>query len=200
MGKILYFKTLNSTQLYAREHYQSFLEDTLIQADLQTNGFGRRGTPWKSISENFHGTFVFKDVTILPIHSGDLAFVVAVSIGKYLEMLTVHNYAFKWPNDIVTQDDLTGDIKKLGGILIENMGDSLLIGIGLNINNAPQNIEPYLSISLYDLCPRAAAAFCPSQLFDRLKADLKHYQSVGFSYYKENWSQKCVQLKTEKSI
>ena len=200
MGKILYFETLHSTQLYAREHYQNFLEDTLIQAGVQTNGFGRRGTPWQSISGNFHGTFVFKNANILPINSGELAFVVAVSIGKYLEMLQVHNYAFKWPNDIVNQDDVTGDIKKLGGILIENMSDDLLVGIGLNINNAPQNIEPYLSISVHDLCPHAAAYFCPSQLFDVLKADLKYYQRIGFAYYKEQWSQKCAQLETNNSI
>jgi BirA family biotin operon repressor/biotin-[acetyl-CoA-carboxylase] ligase len=196
MNKILYFETLHSTQLYAREHYQNFLEDTLILAGLQTNGFGRRGTPWKSIAGNFHGTFVFKKVTILPINSGELAFVIAVSLGKYLDMLNVDCYAFKWPNDIVVQDNLTGNFKKLGGILIENMGDDLLVGIGLNIQHAPQNIEPYLSTSVHDLCLQAVGAFCPSQLFDVLKTDLAYYQTFGFSYYKEQWC-KNVSFKTD---
>lgn len=192
MGKILYFDMLPSTQLYARTYYQIFSEDTLIQAGLQTNGFGRRGTLWHSIAGNFHGTFVFKNIVILPIKSEEIAFVVAVSIGKYLDILNVHSYAFKWPNDIIIQDDLTGHLKKLCGILIENMGDALLVGVGLNIKNAPQNVEPYLSVSLYDMCQHAASIFCPSQLFDVLKADLTYYQRVGFSYYQEMWLQKCT--------
>lgn len=194
MGNILYFDTLASTHTYAREQYKNIQEDTLIQAGMQTNGFGRRGTPWKSIAGNFHGTFIFKNVNIAPINSGQLAFIFAVSIGKYLQTLNFNKYAFKWPNDIVIEDDNTGNIKKLGGILIENMTDDLLVGVGLNIKHAPQNIEPYPSVCLDALSLYAGSAFCPGQLFDVLKIDLNSYQKTGFSYYEQEWNKKCARL------
>lgn len=194
MGSILYFKTLTSTHTYAREQYESIQKDTLIQAGTQTNGFGRRGTPWESAMGNFHGTFIFKDVNIAPIDSSELSVVAAVSVGRYLQTLNFNNYAFKWPNDIVLENDADGSIKKLGGILIENMGDDLLLSIGLNITHAPQNIEPYASTSLHELSAHAANTFCASELFDVLKTDLQQYQKKGFSYYSAEWQKKCVRL------
>ena len=173
MGRIIYFETLASTHTYAREQHEIIQEDTLIQAGMQTNGFGRRGTPWKSVFGNFHGTFIFKDASVAPLNSSELAFVFAVSIGQYLQVLNFHNYAFKWPNDIVIEDAATGNIKKLGGIMIENMSDDLLLSIGLNIADAPHNIEPYPSICLQTLSPCAAHTFCPGKLFGVLKDDLE---------------------------
>ncbi|PIZ34041.1 MAG: hypothetical protein COY39_01205 [Alphaproteobacteria bacterium CG_4_10_14_0_8_um_filter_37_21] len=198
MGDIQYFKTLASTHTYARDQYKAIQADTLIQAGVQTNGFGRRGTPWKSIAGNFHGTFIFKDANIAPIKSSELAFVFAVSTGKYLDTLTFNDYAFKWPNDLVVEDHTTGTIKKLGGILIENMSQDLLLSIGLNIAHAPNNVEPHPSVCLQELSPYAAGAFCPGELFGTLKNDLNHYQMIGFEYYETKWQKKCA-LKVSKS-
>ena len=44
--------------------------------------------------------------------------------------------SIKWPNDL-----LDAEGRKVGGILVEERGDVILVGIGLNLNSAPQDNE-----------------------------------------------------------
>lgn len=52
----------------------------------------------------------------------------------------------KWPNDILLED------RKVGGVLVEERGGALLVGVGLNLHTAPEDAE-----LRDDEVPRAAA-------------------------------------------
>ena len=43
----------------------------------------------------------------------------------------------KWPNDLVAQPQAGGEVRKVGGILLEERGGTLWAGVGLNVRHAP---------------------------------------------------------------
>jgi len=92
-------------------------------ADEQTEGRGRFGRTWLSPVGGLYATFVVPWRPMLPIASG-------LAVLRALDRFGV-KAALKWPNDLIV------DGKKLAGILIESAGDVALIGIGVNLVEAP---------------------------------------------------------------
>ena len=113
-------------------------EGTLIIADHQIHGRGRRQSKWSSVGgKSLTFSFVLlpemalEKLSILPLLSG-------VSIVKGIHSITNILCGLKWPNDIIMSR------KKIGGILIEShagkQGLEVVVGIGLNINEAEDDI------------------------------------------------------------
>ncbi|MGL9717904.1 MAG: biotin--[acetyl-CoA-carboxylase] ligase [Wolbachia sp.] len=127
--------------------------ETIIIANKQTEGRGRTGKGWISPEGNFYASLV---VSLLQVprcntqlldssimHWNDrenlsklteLTFVAALAVGNtLLSFINESNVQYKWPNDILV------DGKKISGILLEKKSNSnwLVIGVGVNINNAP---------------------------------------------------------------
>jgi BirA family biotin operon repressor/biotin-[acetyl-CoA-carboxylase] ligase len=104
----------------------------VIQADRQTAGRGRRGTPW--FSESKHGLWA----TILtPLSAPGAHFshnrALSCALCDAVESSTQKHIrcTIKWPNDIYIKD------KKACGILLEShplRPDMLVLGFGLNVN------------------------------------------------------------------
>jgi BirA family biotin operon repressor/biotin-[acetyl-CoA-carboxylase] ligase len=116
-----------------------------LVADRQTGGRGRQGRVWEDGAGNLMGS------TVVRLRPGDppqqtLAFVAGLAV---LEALRPHcqGLRLKWPNDVLL------DGGKLAGILLEAEGDAVVVGIGVNLQSAP------------DLIGRSAA--CLPQAVDR---------------------------------
>lgn len=170
--KIRIFDTIDSTHTYVKTH--DFLEDTLIKAVVQTNGYGRRGDQWESVAGNFQGTFIFKDLKLDPFRSGQLAFVMAVGVGRCLKNLGIHGFAFKWPNDILIEN------KKLAGLLIEILGSDLIVSLGLNFVKS----EKYAHLDCTN--------WSDEDLFQMFKNVLKEYLEHGFEPLSKEWLDHCA--------
>lgn len=106
---------------------------TLVVADLQTAGKGRRGRSWESPS----GASIYMSILlrpeILPDQAPMLTLVMAQSVAEAVRELTGAEVGIKWPNDIV----LNG--KKICGILTEMSAEIdyinyVVIGVGVNVN------------------------------------------------------------------
>jgi len=103
---------------------------TLLAAELQTAGRGRRGRRW--VSPRGAGlTFSLRTVLACSLRqSAGLPFAVGVAAARALRLLGATEVALKWPNDLMARG------AKLGGMLIETRpaaGRTLaVIGIGLN--------------------------------------------------------------------
>lgn len=116
----------------------------VVRAGAQTAGRGRRGGEWLSDAGGSYSTFAVPEppglgaTPLLPL---------AVGVGV-ADALTGAGAlcAVKWPNDLYYQD------KKLGGILVERAKGHLLIGIGINVDNA----LPPGSVALAGVLTRAA--------------------------------------------
>jgi BirA family biotin operon repressor/biotin-[acetyl-CoA-carboxylase] ligase len=102
---------------------------TVVLADEQTAGRGRRGARWFSPP----GRGLLMSV-VVPSGAGTsggdtcLPLVVGLSVAEAVERLAPEaDVRVKWPNDLL----LGG--RKLGGVLCEASGDTVVVGIGLNV-------------------------------------------------------------------
>jgi BirA family biotin operon repressor/biotin-[acetyl-CoA-carboxylase] ligase len=139
--KILHYKRLQSTNTTAyRLAQQSAPEWTVVVADAQTKGRGRRGRRWESPKGGLWFSILLRPTVPspkLPL----LQFLAAVATRQALENETGVSVKLKWPNDLVLGQE------KIGGILIESktLGDRVsfaILGIGLNINQLKADLSP----------------------------------------------------------
>ncbi len=104
-----------------------------LVADRQTAGRGRQGRAWLDGSGNFMGsTVVHPGFGDPPANS--LALLAGLAVFEVTSPLLPepHRVMLKWPNDV-----LVGRAK-LAGILLEREGEAVIVGIGVNLANAPK--------------------------------------------------------------
>lgn len=100
-------------------------------ADRQTAGRGRLGRDWNDGQGNFMGSTAVH-VTASDPSPATLALVAGVALAKAVGALAPGLDAqLKWPNDL-----LVGGAK-CAGILMERTGNSVVVGIGVNLVAAP---------------------------------------------------------------
>jgi BirA family transcriptional regulator, biotin operon repressor / biotin---[acetyl-CoA-carboxylase] ligase len=109
-------------------------EGTVVAADAQSAGRGRRGRQW--VSPAGAGLYV-STVLRPPPHVVSLLTIAAgVAVAEGIEVATGLRPALKWPNDLYAGS------RKLAGLLAEaNVGTSVVqyvvLGIGVNVMPAP---------------------------------------------------------------
>lgn len=108
---------------------------TVVVADRQLAGRGRRGRSWLSSPE---ASLTFSLLWRFPggaTRLSGLSLAVGVALARALEGLGAAGVRLKWPNDVLLERD--GDFAKLAGILIELSSDrrgvQIIVGIGLNL-------------------------------------------------------------------
>lgn len=145
--EVLYFDTIDSTNIKAQELAEKgYLSGTLVVADKQESGKGRRGRSWVSPS----GTGIFMTLMIKPDinpnNASMLTLVAALAVAKAITSVTGEEAMIKWPNDIVVNG------KKVCGILTEMNAqfdyiNHIVVGIGINVHNEsfPEEISQMAS-------------------------------------------------------
>ena len=107
---------------------------TVIHADEQTAGRGRRSHTWFSPIGNLYLSVLLR-TALAPHRSIELSFLTALAVADTVRQLlpNKNEVLLKWPNDVLVQG------AKISGVLLEQAGDATIIGIGLNISQAPTN-------------------------------------------------------------
>ena len=133
--EVLYFDTIDSTNTKAQELAEKgYPSGTLVVADKQESGKGRRGRSWVSPS----GIGIFMTLMIKPDinpnNASMLTLVAALAVAKAITSVTGEEAMIKWPNDIVVNG------KKVCGILTEMNAqfdyiNHIVVGIGINVHN-----------------------------------------------------------------
>ncbi len=88
----------------------------------------------------------------------------------------------KWPNDLMAGN------AKLAGILLERVGDAVIVGVGANVRHAPA-VEGRATVALADL-PGGAdidAATAAGALAGRFDHWLAHWRAEGFAPVRAAW-------------
>ena len=109
---------------------------TVVMAETQTAGRGRYGRTWQSPKGNLYMSLVLPD---MGKNTPYIAFLTAVAVA---DSLPDFNVSLKWPNDVLL------DGKKLAGILVERVGDKIIVGIGVNVISNPTENVLYPTASL----------------------------------------------------
>lgn len=109
---------------------------SMLLAETQSAGRGRRGRPWLSPPGlNLYLSCLKRFEQGFAALSG-LSLALGVIVLRALEQLGIAGVGLKWPNDLLAPDG------KLGGILVELSGEyqgpcAAVIGIGLNLRLTP---------------------------------------------------------------
>ncbi|MGI6550830.1 MAG: biotin--[acetyl-CoA-carboxylase] ligase [Syntrophomonadales bacterium] len=140
-----YYPEIDSTNNRALElAAEGYPEGTVVVAETQTAGRGRRGRTWHSPAR--HG--IYLSVILrppLPVREVPrVSLLVGVAVAETLEAEYDLPARVKWPNDILVNH------RKIAGILSEVVTspqqgvDYIVTGIGLNINNPLEDFPPDL--------------------------------------------------------
>jgi len=184
---------IDSTNKYLNTSANIKPHASVVIANIQTKGKGRRGRSWQaSVGESLSMSILWKFDKGASGLSG-LSLVVGVAIQRLMKKIGINNSFLKWPNDLLI---LEGDAYfKLAGVLIELQGDlesrcSAVIGVGLNydlsndiLNNIDQpatNIKKYLHSDI-DLNQLSA------MLIKEIINALSEFEKNGFLSVKEEW-------------
>jgi BirA family biotin operon repressor/biotin-[acetyl-CoA-carboxylase] ligase len=161
----------------------------VVLAERQTNGRGRRGRHWVSpYGCNLYMSLVWGfDGGVKALEGLSLA--VAVAVKQAIGRCGIDELKVKWPNDLLWEK------RKVGGILLEVIGDPSgfcqgVIGVGLNLrmpNAYSGDIEqPWANLDeLYgqEINRNALAG----NVLDELLTLLSDYHEKGFGCYREEW-------------
>ncbi len=132
-------ETVASTNDAVRDGFDAGdTEGLVVIADAQSSGRGRLGRSWLST----RGVGVYLSLLLTPgidkEHLPQLTLMAGVAVAEALRDSGAPSPLLKWPNDV-----LCGG-KKLCGILCEyhqckNGGEGVILGIGVNVNHAPED-------------------------------------------------------------
>ena len=117
-----------------------------------------------------------------------------VAVKRALASQGLEGVQLKWPNDIY----VTG--KKLGGILLEMVGDpagacSVIVGVGVNVKMPPEqgrridqdwtDVEAVLMSQ--NMPRRTVRSELVAKLVSEITVVLSDYQEKGFAAYRDEW-------------
>jgi BirA family biotin operon repressor/biotin-[acetyl-CoA-carboxylase] ligase len=128
---------LDSTSSELQRHIAAAADLSMVFAETQSAGRGRRGRP--SLSPpglNIHLSCLKRFDAGFAALSG-LSLAIGVMVLRALEQLGIAGAGLKWPNDVLAAEG------KLAGVLVELSGEyqgpcAAVIGVGLNVRLTPQ--------------------------------------------------------------
>ncbi len=131
---VLCFRETDSTNNYAKRlGDEGAPHGTLVAAEKQTAGRGRRGRRWESPPGSSIYMSILLRPDIRPSQASMLTLVMAQSVAEAVREETGQEALIKWPNDIILNQ------KKICGILTEMSTEIewinyVVIGVGINVN------------------------------------------------------------------
>ena len=122
---------VDSTQAFLRRH--PHLGFCAVLADRQIQGRGRQGNRWESSA----GTGLWLSVALPAAAGVPPGLVLQRAMAAAARVLDPEGriLGLKWPNDLVAWKG--GRLVKVGGILGEQVGPRLILGLGVNLAAAP---------------------------------------------------------------
>ena len=139
----LCYDTIDSTNAQAKRlAEEGYGNGTLIVANHQEAGRGRRGRSWESPAGTTISMSLLLKPDINPNNASMITLVAALAVSKAITQLTGLPAGIKWPNDVVMNG------KKVCGILTEMSAqfdyvNHIVVGIGINVNTEsfPEEIQ-----------------------------------------------------------
>tara|TARA_R110001592_G_scaffold16881_7_gene71495 strand:- start:21342 stop:22079 length:738 start_codon:yes stop_codon:yes gene_type:complete len=181
-------ETLPSTQDTLKEALlktTGLSEGYVVSTTQQTNGYGRHGRSWQGEAGNVYLSFLLRPEQT-STNAAQLSLVVGLSL---IQTINTHvradtNLILKWPNDVLIEN------KKCAGILIESHQNKteehpvLIVGIGINITNAPLEVSTHLNA--HTDVPLNAHTFM-HKFLDIFSQDYKQWSHEGFSSFRDRF-------------
>jgi BirA family biotin operon repressor/biotin-[acetyl-CoA-carboxylase] ligase len=179
---VRHFDTIGSTNDEARRLAQDGApHGIVIHADEQTAGRGRLAHTWFSPPGNLYLSILLRTGQP-PNRCAEISFLAALAVADTVEALLPRQIRtlLKWPNDVQVNG------AKIAGILLEQIGDATVVGIGLNVLQAPSNTA-YKTTTIVAHGGIASVDGARDILLDRLARHLAVWQADGFEPVRVQW-------------
>lgn len=184
------FQSIDSTNRYLRERADNpDYARSIVLAESQSGGRGRRGKTWVSpFAANIYMSILWDFERGAEALEG-LSLAVGVAVRRALLEVGVEDVQLKWPNDIYIGH------KKLGGILLEMLGDpagqcSVVVGVGINVSMPVQAAEA-IDQDWTDISSQLAGPISRNRLaaslISHILVVLDSFQISGFGPYRDEW-------------
>lgn len=132
LGAIEWIDAIDSTHAELLRRGPRQPDPAVLIADAQTDGRGRRGRSWLSPPQANLYLSLHARLRRTPRELSGLSLVIGLATAEALQDRGHRDVRVKWPNDLLAHD------RKLGGVLIELVGDAACIGLGLNLRMPPE--------------------------------------------------------------
>lgn len=190
---IVYFQETDSTNLRAKSLAdRGAPEGTVVIAESQTEGRGRRGRTWFSpAGEGIYVSVILRPA-LSPNEASRLTLLAAVAAAETLLHLTLLNVRIKWPNDIMVRG------KKLAGILTQvstemDAVDYIVVGLGINVNTPLKDFPDDLRSSATSIQAEMNGPFPRISLLrlylERFEDRYETFKQSGFQPILERWKE-----------
>ena len=161
--EVLVFEETDSTNDLARRGGEDGLaEGLVIFAETQRAGRGTQGRRWMSPPHQGLWFSVLLRPVAVPVERWpELTFCAALAVAETAEIVTAQTARIKWPNDVMLAD------RKVAGILLEchhrRAPGFVVVGIGLNVLQRPEDFAPELRDRAGSLAMFTAGASLPER-------------------------------------
>lgn len=172
-GQLKYYEEIDSTNNQAKRlAEEGSPHGTLVVADRQSAGKGRRGRSWVSPGGTGIWMSILMRPQIPPMHAAMMTLVMALAVCEGVERETGLKTQIKWPNDIII------DGKKICGILTEMSSELdfihyVVTGMGINVNM--EEFPDELKDKATSLRLEAGRPFARSAIIARVMESLEPY-------------------------
>lgn len=196
LGALEVYWELDSTSSELQRRGATAGDFSVVLAETQQAGRGRRGRPWLSPPGlNLYLSCLKRFPAGFAALTG-LSLAVGVIVLRALESLGIEGAGLKWPNDVLAVvDGQPGG--KLGGVLVELSGEyqgpcAAIIGIGLNVRLTPA-LQDQIGQPACDLASLAAGTppdrnLVAAALIAALIEGLGQFERDGFAAFRADYA------------
>lgn len=177
-GSELYFyEETGSTNIDAKRlAEEGAVHGTVVAADKQNAGRGRRGRSWESpAGKDIYFTLLLRPA-FAPDKASGLTLVMALAVSRAIENICGLKADIKWPNDLVVNG------KKVCGILTEMNVETdyiqyVVIGTGINVNleTIPEELRDRATSLLLEGGKPVARAELLQEVLQQFEKDYEKY-------------------------
>lgn len=198
-----YYDLVDSTNTRVRELAEEGApHGTLVVAERQTGGKGRRGRNWESPSGEGIWMSLLLRPKMNPVNASMLTLIMAMAAERGIREVTGLESQIKWPNDLVLNK------KKICGILTEMSTDQMEIKyviIGTGINVCQETFPDEIKATATSLYLESGERVMRSRIIGAVMAAFEEYYEIfmeteDMSGLLETYNQKLVNRNHEVCI
>ena len=159
-----HFAEIDSTNRVALD-WADAPHGALVVADAQSAGRGRLGRSWQSPpGKGLYFSLITRPDEPNPAR---LALLAGLGVATAVERICEVPIACKWPNDLLCHS------QKIGGILCETREERLVIGVGLNVTHAREDLPTRPVFPASSLLLETDKSFSIADLLDAILNSLE---------------------------